>query len=292
MAKFLLLNPFARRLVAIADETLGYSLIDRYRTAEADYSEFERIAFLVTCLALAQWSEDAWGTRAEVCAGPSFGGTPAAVYSGALGLPDALRMTAEWGRRIEEYFSREHRDVVTQSCARLPEDLLAEVLAELAQQGEWYDVACYVDRDFHMVSLREGKLDWLQKRLRSAGGLPLYTMRPPMHSDAFRPLRDRVEREVFDGVRFDDPTIPVVSDHDGTVLTSGDEVRTMLLDGMVRPVRWLAVVETLKRNGVGKLHISGPDNLWGRVRCMTQNFDIVPIKPRTALQPRHREPVA
>jgi [acyl-carrier-protein] S-malonyltransferase len=286
LAKFLLIHPAARMLAAEADEVLGYSLFDRYREAKGDYSEYAQVAFLVTCLAMARWSEDTLGARPDVCTGPSFGGKAAAAYSGSLTFAQTVRLTAELARREAGYFARQHSDVVTHSFVRTPADRLAGVLQELDERDEWYEVSCYVDDDFAMVSLREGSLEWLQRRLRAVGGLPLYTMRPPMHCAAFGPLREEVERDVFGGIRFADPAIPVVADQDGTVLRSGEGVRTMLLDGIVRPVRWPAVVATLKRLRVERLYVAGPDSMFGRVGCSTRNFDVVAANPRMALQPR------
>uniref|UniRef100_X5IYZ3 [acyl-carrier-protein] S-malonyltransferase n=1 Tax=Streptomyces sp. MJ635-86F5 TaxID=1321967 RepID=X5IYZ3_9ACTN len=291
-AKFLLIDAPARELLAHADDVLGYSLLDAYRTSEEEYGDAARVAFLVTCLALAGWAEKEYGIRPEICAGASFGGTPAAVRAGALSFPDAVRLTAQWGRCIREYFEREHRDVVTQSVARTSPEKIRAVLAELAEKGEWAEVACRVDDDFFMVSVRERNVEGLQHRLRAEGSLPLYVMRPPMHSPAFAPLRERVESDVFGGVAFTDPAIPVVSDHDGTVLTTGDGIRTLLLDATVRQVHWPEVVATLRRLGVGKAVVAGQDALWGRVGCVTGNFEVVPVKPTTALRPRRRAAVA
>lgn len=292
LAKFMLINPFARKLTKTADEILGYSLIDRYRETDGDYTEFSQVSFLVTSLALAEWAEDALGMRPEICAGPSFGGRAAAVYSGGLTFPEAVWMTARWAHCVDEYFAHEHTDLVTQSFLRTPEDRLAEVLRELDEQGEWYDVSCYIDHDFYMLSLREERLDWLKLRLRALGGMPVYTMRPPMHSSAFGPLRDKVEEEVFGELTFTDLRIPVVADQDGSLVDSGAGLRKMLLDGFVRPVRWPDVVATLKRMGIGKLYVSGRDHLFGRVECTTRNFEVVPVAPTTALQPRRRNVVA
>lgn len=288
VGKFMLMHPAARGLVAAADEALGYSLVDRFRASEGEYTEPARVAFLVNCLAMAGWAATTLDAGPVACAGPSFGGTPAAVHSGALDLADAVRLTAAAGRHIEEYFRREHRDVVTQSFARVPADALAEVLSELDERGAWYDVSCYVDHDFSMLSLHEDRLEWLNDRLRRVGGLPLAVMRPPMHSSVFRPLRDSLEREVFAGVEFRDPSLPVVSDHDGTLLRSGEELRTLLLDAAVRPVRWPGVMESLKGLGVGRLYVCGPDSLWGRVRCATDHFDVVSLRPELAMRPRAR----
>ncbi|MEU8251680.1 ACP S-malonyltransferase [Nonomuraea sp. NPDC048916] len=287
-ARFLLIDPVARRMLAEADEVLGYSLLDRYREAEGDYSEAARVAFLVSCLALAQWAGDTLGIRPRMVAGPSFGGIPAAVHSGALGFTDAVALTASWGRVVEEYFTREHRDVVTVSVARLPEERLARVLEELVGREEWYGTACFVDSDFHLVSVHESKVEWLQDRMRAEGGLPLSIMRPPMHSSRFGSLRETIERELFGDLSFAEPVIPVVSDHDGTVLTSGAQLRELVLDAVVRPVRWPVVVDTLRREGIRTLCVSGPDAMWGRVACTRKNFEVVAVKPKTALQPRRR----
>jgi [acyl-carrier-protein] S-malonyltransferase len=197
-------------------------------------------------------------------------------------------MTSRWGHHLDSYFATKHGDLVSQSIARTPADLLSEVFAELDSMGEWHDVACYVDDDFHIVSLREEMLDWFQNRIKAGGGMPLYTMRPPMHSGIFQSLRDEIERELFSRISFTDPRIPIVSDHDGSVLRTGAEVRNLLLDGIVRPVQWPAVVATLKDHGAEKLYVSGPDSLWGRVPCTTKTFEVVSVKPETALRPRPR----
>ncbi|MFE0420625.1 ACP S-malonyltransferase [Streptomyces tendae] len=287
VAKFMLINSHARRLLRIADEALGYSLFDRYREADGDYTEYAQVAFFVNCVALAHWAEEEHGMSPDVIAGPSFGGKAAAVFSGVLSFSDAVRMTASMARCENDYFAREYRDAVTLSFTRTPREQLDEVLSELNDRGEWYDLSCHIDDDFYMVSLDGGSVEWMEKQLRSLGGMPLYTMRPPMHCSAFGALRDRIDAEVLAGLRFADPALPLVADQDGTVLTTGEQVRQMFLDGYVLPVRWPAVVDTLKeRFDVGRMYVCGPDSLFGRVGVTTRNFDVVPANPRTAMRPR------
>jgi [acyl-carrier-protein] S-malonyltransferase len=284
--KFLLVNPLARELTEVADAALGGSLVDGLRAADGQYTALSRAAFLVGCVALAGWAEQEHGVRPLSCVGPSFGGTAAAVYAGALDLADAVRLTVAWGRVFEEYFARADPGVVTQSLARLPGPVLAEILADLGQAGHWHDVAGYVDTDFHLVSVLQESLELLQQRVRAVGGLPLYTMRQPLHSALFAPLREVVEAEVFTGVRFADPRISVVGDHDGRLLASAEQVRTLLLDAIVRPVRWLEVVSTLSSRGVSRLWVAGTDGLWSRVNATVEAFTVVPVTPQLALRPR------
>jgi len=288
VGKFMLVNPFARKLVAEADARLGYSLVDRFREADEDYSEYAQVGFMVNCLALAQWAEHELGVKPDVCAGPSFGEKPASVYVGSLSFSDGVWMTANLARCMDEFFATEHRDVVTHSFVRTSREKLDEILAELSDLGEWHDISCYIDHDFHMVSLREHNLDWLKRKIRGAGGMSLYTMRPPMHSNAFDALRHKAEEEVFSRLSFADPGIPVVADQDGTVVRTGAGIRKMLQESFVRPLRWPDVVASLKGLGVGTMCVSGPDSLFGRVACTTGNFEVLAVNPRLALQPRRR----
>ncbi|MGC7097563.1 ACP S-malonyltransferase [Amycolatopsis lurida] len=288
VAKFMVVNPFARELVAEADDVLGYSLVDRYREEEGDYSESAQVAFMVNCVALARWAEHTFDVRPDVCAGPSFGGKAAAVHSGALPFADAVWLTAEFARCLTEYFAVEHTDAVTLSFARTAPEALAGITGELTELGVWHEVSCRVDEDFAMLTLSGTRIDWLRERLRAAGGLPLYTMRPPMHCEAFEGLADKVDIEVLGKLEFADPVIPVIDDHDGTVHRSAHGVRSMLLDGCVRQVDWPVAVATMRRAGVGKVLVCGQDALFGRVRATTGNFEVVAVDPRLAMRPKRR----
>lgn len=288
VGRFMVINPFARKLVAEADRVLGYSLVDRYRQTEGDYSEYAQVAFMLNSLALARWAEHTLGIEATLCAGPSFGEKPAAAYCGALDFPDAVSATARFARLLDDYFDTEFKDLVTLSFVRVPEEKLHEALAELDERGEPYEISSYVDDDFFMLTLREHNLARLESRLRSLGGMPLYSMRPPMHCSLFGELRERAEAEVFGSLDYATPRVPVVSDQDGSLITTGTGVRAMLLDSCVLPMRWPAVVDALRGAGVGTVCVAGHDRLFGRVRRTTAAFKVVPVTPRFALQPRPR----
>ncbi|MGW3466621.1 acyltransferase domain-containing protein, partial [Streptomyces olivaceoviridis] len=151
VGRFMVANPYARDLVAVADEALGYSLVDAFRTSPGDYSEAAQVAFFVNCLACAHWARDHLGVEPDIVAGPSFGEKAALAWTGALELPDAVRLTAEIARCLEEYFAEEHRDKVTLSFVRAPRDGLDAILADLDAAGEWHEISCHVDDGFSMV---------------------------------------------------------------------------------------------------------------------------------------------
>ncbi len=195
-------------------------------------------------------------------------------------------MTAGLARCTAAYFAVEHRDVVTQSFVRAPADRLAELLASMSARGVWHEVSCLLDDGFQMVSLHERDLEDFQRELRSIRSLPLYTMRPPMHSSLFTGLRAAAAREVIDALPLRAPRLPVLADQDGRELTGAEELRSMLLDHFVQPVDWPAVLGALRGRGVERLVIAGPDALFGRVEGAVRHFEVVAADPRAALRVR------
>ncbi|GGY15666.1 ACP S-malonyltransferase [Streptomyces anandii] len=287
VGKFLLLDPYARARLAEADEALGTSVFDNFREQTDDYSEFSQVAFLVNSMAMADRAEQTLGIVPDICTGPSFGQKAAAAYTGSLPFADVVRLTAELARLEEDFFGKEYTDVVTHSFVRTPEERLAAILADFDERGEWYEFSGHLDDGFTMLSLRERELDGLKERISKAGGYSMYTMRPPVHAPAFSSLRRRAEEEVFPRYEFNDPKLPVVTDQDGTVVNSAGEMRTMMLDTFDRPVDWPAVVDTLKREDVSRVCVTGPDNLFHRLDRTKDNFEVVTVGlPKRSRPPR------
>jgi [acyl-carrier-protein] S-malonyltransferase len=116
----------------------------------------------------------------------------------------------------------------------------------MAPRREWYDVSCYIDKDFFMVTMRERSLERFLGDVRAAGRPPLYAMRPPIHSSAFGSLRRRVEDEVLGDFRFGDPRLPIVTDCEGSVAVTADQAHA---SRWYHPSRSLAC-----RCGVNSIH--------------------------------------
>src|SRR5690606_36330184 len=92
---FMRTDPGVRRLLARADEALGYPVLERVRDAGPDYAEPGRVAFVVNCLALAERAVERRGLRPELCVGPSFGQMAAMGHTGVLPFAELVRITAE-----------------------------------------------------------------------------------------------------------------------------------------------------------------------------------------------------
>ncbi|MGC9437814.1 ACP S-malonyltransferase [Streptomyces sp. WG5] len=289
IGKFLLLDPYARQRLAEADEALGFSLFDRFRAAEGDYSAYSQIAFLIASMAMADRAVDALGHSPDVCAGPSFGQKAAAAFVGSLSFADVVRLTAECARCEEEYFAGAYQDVVTHCFVRVPQEPFDAILAELDDRGAWYDVSGRLDTGFHMLSVQEKELDGLKARISAAGGYSMYSMRPPVHAASFSELRRKAEAEVFGAYELADPALPVVNDVDGTVVRDAAGLRAMMLDTFDRPIHWPNVVAGLKGLGVGAVCVTGPDTLFHRLDLTKDSFEVVTVGlPKKRARERER----
>jgi [acyl-carrier-protein] S-malonyltransferase len=288
VGRFLTLDPFARKRLAEADEVLGYSVFDRLRDCADDYGEATQIAALVNSVASADRAEQDHGLVPDLCVGASFGQKAATAYVGSLPFTEVVRLTAELARCERTYFTEEYQDAVTHTFVRTPQEKLTRILAELGERGEWCDYSGFLDDGFFMVSLREKELEGFKQRISQAGGYSMYTMSPAVHAPAFAELRRRAAEEVLPGYEILDPKLPLVSDQDGTMVTSADELRTMLLDTFDLPIHWPKVVDTLKGAGVSKMYITGPDNLFHRLDRTTSNFEVVTVGPGKRPRPARK----
>ncbi|MEV6908289.1 ACP S-malonyltransferase [Amycolatopsis sp. NPDC051071] len=285
VGKFMVLDPFARRRLAIADEVLGYRLLDAlYAAGDDPYSESAQVAFLVNSLALADRATEEMGMVPDFCAGPSFGQKAAAVFSGALDYPEVIRLTAELAACERDYFAAEHTDVVTLTVVRVDEGKFQEYLDGLTARGRWYDISGHLDEGMFMVSVRENLLDEVKAAVSGMGGYSMSVMRPPVHAGAFAGLRKLAEREVFGRYRIGEPRLPVISDSDGAVVRSAAGMRRMLLDTFDRPIQWPDMVATLLKSDVRTMYVTGPENLFRRVKCTVRNFSVVAVDPKSALR--------
>ncbi|CAM5308757.1 [acyl-carrier-protein] S-malonyltransferase OS=Streptomyces alboniger OX=132473 GN=CP975_27360 PE=4 SV=1 [Streptomyces alboniger] len=285
VGKFMMIDPFVRDRLAVADEALGRSVLDGFRGEGDDYGEFTQIAFLVNSVALADRARETLGKDPDVCVGFSFGLKSVTAFSGALPFSETVRLAFELAHCERKFFEEQYQDLVTLVVTRLPDERLNEVLTELADRGDFHEISGYLKEDMYMVTLRESALESVQRHVSALGGYSLYSMKPPAHCPALSVLRDRVEEEVLRKFNLQDRRMPIVADHDGSLVTTADQLGTLLLDSFDHPVRWPPIVATLRAQGVKRVHVTGPDRLIHRLDSTTSAFDVIALGPEQALRP-------
>jgi [acyl-carrier-protein] S-malonyltransferase len=236
----------AEQRVADWSKATGLDLVRLGTTAEAEEIKDTAITQpLVVALALLAFEE--LRNRVElpadtVIAGHSVGELAAAAMAGVLSSDDAVVLAAVRGAEMAA------------ACALAPTGMAAvlggeedEVLARLAELE-----LVPANRNGAGQIVAAGLLEALDRlaedppgrakirKLAVAGAFHTHFMAP-----AEEALRARAE-----GITTQDPVLPLLSNADGTVVTSGREVLTRLISQVTRPVRWDSCQATLAAHGV------------------------------------------
>jgi [acyl-carrier-protein] S-malonyltransferase len=291
LGRFLVHDRHARPLVRLADAVLGGSLLASLHATDDDYSVPAQVAALLSGLALAERVAEVVGGPPALIAGPSFGLRALAVHSGAVELAEGVRLTAAIASREQEYFRTEHSDVVTHTVVRVPVDGLTELIAEWTARGDRLEISGDLDRGFAMITLRKELVESLKRAVSALGGYSTHTMSTPAHSTLFGGLRAAMARDVLADTAIGAPSVPVVRDTDGAVVTDAEGVRTMLADTFDRSFRWPSVVGSLLARGVRTVHFAGADALFSRLDCTVRAFRVVKADPKWAARPVAPEPL-
>ncbi|BCK70604.1 malonyl CoA-acyl carrier protein transacylase [Streptomyces libani subsp. rufus] len=174
-----------------------------------------------------------------VVAGHSVGELTAAAYAGVLDPADAVRLAAIRGRAMAA------------ACAEAPTSMAAvvggdeaEVLARITELGL---TAATFNGPGQIVAA--GLIEDLQ---RLAAAPPrMATVKPLSVAGAFHtPYMESARQAVAAaaaGTRFAWPSRRLISNADGAVVSSPEEIRERIVDQLVKPVRWDLCLRTVAR---------------------------------------------
>jgi [acyl-carrier-protein] S-malonyltransferase len=90
-------------------------------------------------------------------------------------------------------------------------------------------------------------------------------------------------RGVLSGVRFDDPTAPLLANADARTLTTGEACRAELVDHLTTGVDWVGAVEAMAAAGVTTFVEVGPGRvLTGLIKRIVPDLEAIALDDPTA----------
>ena len=234
--------PAAQRLFDQASEQLGYDLHElcvNGPVEELDSTIYSQPALYVTSLAalerLKQDSPDVVGSCAAT-AGLSLGEYTALAFAGALSFDEGLRVVAERGRAMQDAADLVSSGMV--SVLGMEADQVQR-LCDQARDGEVLEIANYLCPGNIVVSGTNAACERIAELATAAGAMRVIPLAVAgaFHTPLMQPAVERL-RAVLAEVRFQSPRIPVVSNVDARTHSDPEEIRSLLVDQVVRPVRW------------------------------------------------------
>lgn len=192
------------------------------------------------------------GVRPDVVAGHSLGEVTAAVAADVIGRADGADLVVARG------------DAMGRACAASPGAMAAIVRLDLEDVERIVDRvpdACIANANAPGQVVVAGPPEAVHEVARLAGeqrgrALPL-KVEGAFHSPAMAPAVVRVDT-LLRHLDVQDPKVPVVSGIDGLPRTTGDAVARALVDGILAPVRWIDVQQSLAADEVDLIVEVGP----------------------------------
>ncbi|GGJ21614.1 ACP S-malonyltransferase [Paenibacillus hunanensis] len=255
-------NPAAAQYFDKADEVLGFNISKL--AFEGPEDELKQTAntqpALLTASVTLLEALKAHDIQPDYVAGHSLGEYSALVAAGVLSFEDAVAIVRARGQFMEQAVPAgqgamaavlgAERTALSELCAAVTADGHAVELANVNCPGQ-----------IVISGTREG-VEAAGARVKEIGGkraIPL-EVSGPFHSSMMKPAAQLLE-ERLQGVTFEDAFVPVVANVTAQAVTSGDEVRKLLVEQVYSPVLWEDSVRYLIEQGVDTFIEIGPGNV-------------------------------
>lgn len=235
-------DPEADKQLAAWSDVAGLDLLRLGTTAEADEIKDTAVTqpLVVAAALLAAARLDV--PASTPVAGHSVGELAAAAIAGVLSPDAAVALAAVRGREMAAACAREETGM-SAVLGGDPDAVLAR-LAELGLDPANVNGAGQIVAAGPVASLaaleEEPPERTRVKRLPVAGAF---------HTRFMAPAQEALAAHAA-GVHTADPTRPLLSNADGTVVTDGADVLRRLVEQVTRPVRWDVCMDTLREIGV------------------------------------------
>ena len=190
-------------------------------------------------------------------AGLSLGEYTALVFAGVMSFEDGLRVVQERGLAMQAAAELTQSGMV--SVVGLEADQVEKVVAEVRQEGEILQLANFLCPGNIVVSGHTEACARLEEPANAEGArmvMPL-TVAGAFHTPLMQPAVERLTA-VLENVTLHAPRIPVVSNVDATAHDDPEEIRQLLVQQVVSPVRWEDSMNKLLADGTEQFYEIGP----------------------------------
>jgi [acyl-carrier-protein] S-malonyltransferase len=254
--------PSVRRLYDHAGEVLGYDLAKLCFEGPADELDStiaSQPALFVTSLAAVEAlrveSPDVV-LACEAAAGLSLGEYTAMVFAGVMEFDDGLILVQKRGAAMQEAADATPSGMVSILGLERTE---VEILCEKVREEDILQIANLLCPENIVISGTNAACERAAEMARSFGAMkaiPL-AVAGAFHTQIMQPALDRLANALAD-VPMHKPEIPVVSNIDAQSHHDPEEIRQLLVQQVLHPVRWEDSMRYLLQRGFDQFYEVGP----------------------------------
>jgi [acyl-carrier-protein] S-malonyltransferase len=254
--------PAVRKLYSRASEVLGYDLAKlcfEGPSEDLDSTAVSQPALFVTSLAalesLRSESPDVV-LSCEAAAGLSLGEYTALVFAGVLDFASGLTLVQRRGAAMQEAADATPSGMVTILGL---ERVQVEKLCQQARQGEVLQIANLLCPGTIVISGTNAACERAAAMALSMGAMKAVpvAVAGAFHTPIMRPADERLAEALADVV-LQRPRMPVISNVDARPHDDPEEIRRLLVEQLLQPVRWEDSMRYLLDQGFDQFYEVGP----------------------------------
>ena len=194
------------------------------------------------------------GIEADVTAGLSLGEYTALIYGGYLTLEDGIKLIQKRGYYMGNFLPPE--EYMMAAVIGLDSNVIErECEAVREEQGQFVVPANYNCLAQTVISGTSEGIETVTERLKAEGAkrvIPLKTS-GPFHTEKLLQAKELYEKEL-EKVNFQSGSqVQVVKNIDGSIYTNKDNMKEILSNHIVSPVRFDKIVQYMKNQGITEL---------------------------------------
>lgn len=277
----------ARRVFEEADEALGFSITKMcFEGPESDLrlTYNTQPAILTASTACAAVLKEK-GIACDVAAGHSLGEYSALVNTGALAFADAVRIVRKRGQFIQEAVPVGEGSMA--AVLGLESDKIVEICQAVeAEGGEAVQAVNFNCPGQVVIAGAVNAVNKAVEALKAAGAkrAVLLPVSAPFHSSLMQPASERLA-EVLAPIEIKDITVPVVANVTAKEVTSGAEIKELLVKQAAMPVLWETSVRNMVADGVDTFVEVGPGKvLTGFTKKIAKGLPALNIEDPASLE--------
>lgn len=253
----------AKTIFEEANDVLNFDLAKM--CLEGDLAELSltanaQPAILSTSVAALKVLEQETDIAPDFVAGHSLGEYSALVASGALSFKDAVHTVRKRGEFMQNAVPVGVGSMV--AVIGLPADVVENLCQEAASQDSVVSCANYNSPQQIVISGHKEAVQKVSEMLKKAGAkrtVPL-TVSAPFHSSLMDQAAENLS-EVLNDVQIKDLKTPVVTNVEAVANKESSRVKDLLVQQVVKPVRWFESMEHLYAEKVTDFIEVGPGNV-------------------------------
>ena len=224
---------------------------------ELNRTENTQIAILTTSLAILEVLKEK-GIEADMATGLSLGEYGALIYAGMISFKDGIKLIQKRGYYMENLLPNQKFSMA--AIIGLDAEKIEEVCQEIAKENKFIVVANYNCSVQTVISGQEDAIEEAMKILKAQGAKRAMKLNTsgPFHTIKLEKAKEAYEKELVNIDFHLNTKVKVIKNIDGTYYTENDNIKEILANHIISPVRFDKVIQLMEQEKVEEYLEIGP----------------------------------